>query len=100
MRSFWDEDAPLREPLAGTTRAQVAIVGGGFTGLSAAYHLNAERPDLDIVLVEAAHVGAGASGRSTGMLGPGVGGTILDLVRRFGRDGARAAFQATLEAVE
>ena len=45
-------------------------------------------------------MGAGASGRNTGILRPGVGGTILDLCRRFGPDGARRLYRASSLAVE
>jgi gamma-glutamylputrescine oxidase len=80
-------------------RAQVAIVGGGFAGLSAAYHLVRERP-LDVVLLEAGEVACEASGRNTGMLGPGAVAPITTLVRRLGRDGAARVFGATLDACE
>jgi gamma-glutamylputrescine oxidase len=56
-------------PLAGDTRADVAIIGGGYTGLSAALHL-AER-GIDVALVEAKRVGWGASGRNGGQLHSG-----------------------------
>ncbi len=81
-------------------RAQVAIVGGGFAGLSAAYHLVRERPSLDVILLEAGEVGCEASGRNTGMLGPGAVAPITTLVRRLGAAGAARVFGATLEAVQ
>jgi gamma-glutamylputrescine oxidase len=56
-------------PLAGDTSADVAIIGGGYTGLSAALHL-AER-GVDVALVEAQRVGWGASGRNGGQLHSG-----------------------------
>jgi gamma-glutamylputrescine oxidase len=100
--SFWvDTPDPLScEPLEGEARADVAIIGGGFSGLSAAYHLIRERPDLEVILLEAQVVGCGASGRNTGILRPGVGGTILDLCRRFGPDGAGPLYRASCLAVE
>src|SRR5579883_1768849 len=79
-------------------RARVAIVGGGFAGLSAALHL--VRAGVDVTLFEAGTVGCEASGRNTGMLGPGAIAPITSLVDRHGPDGARAIFQATLDAVE
>ncbi|WP_431285664.1 NAD(P)/FAD-dependent oxidoreductase [Humitalea sp. 24SJ18S-53] len=57
-------------PLAGNRRASVGIVGGGFTGLSAALHL-AQR-GTDVVLLEANEVGWGASGRNGGQVNPGL----------------------------
>ena len=56
--------------LEGETRADVAIIGGGFTGLSAALHL-AEGGN-DVVLLEAAEPGWGASGRNGGQVIPGL----------------------------
>ena len=57
------------EPLRGATQADVCIIGGGFTGLSAALHM-AER-GLNVVVLEAHRVGFGASGRNGGQLGTG-----------------------------
>lgn len=60
--------APLA-PLRGEERADVCIIGGGYTGLSAALHL-AEK-GYDVALLEAHRVGFGASGRNGGQLGSG-----------------------------
>lgn len=81
-------------------RADVAVIGGGFTGLSAAYHLLERRPGLRVVVLEARRIGAGASGRNTGMLGPGVGQSLTALVRRHGPPRARALYAATIDAVQ
>lgn len=62
-------DAPRHPALKGTARADVCVVGAGYTGLSAALHL-AER-GFDVVLLEAHRVGFGASGRNGGQLGSG-----------------------------
>jgi len=65
--SFWFEpDIEVALPLAGTQYADVAIVGGGFAGLSAACHLKSRQPELSVALVEAEHIGYGASGRNAG----------------------------------
>jgi gamma-glutamylputrescine oxidase len=56
-------------PLAGSTKANVAIIGGGYTGLSAALHL--AEAGVDVVLLEAERVGWGASGRNGGQLHSG-----------------------------
>lgn len=65
-------------PLVGQHTCQVCIVGGGYTGLSAALHL-AER-GLDVILLEANRVGWGASGRNGGQVGSGqrVEQTVLE----------------------
>jgi glycine/D-amino acid oxidase-like deaminating enzyme len=69
-RSLWATTRPpgeLRPALSGDQRADVVIVGGGFTGVSAAWHLSQRFPDRRIVLVEARRIGNGASGRNGGM---------------------------------
>src|SRR3984957_13973224 len=57
---------PRRASLPGPLEADVAIVGGGYTGLWTAYYLAGLRPSLRIVVLEAAFVGYGASGRNGG----------------------------------
>ncbi len=78
--------APFPE-LDGDTECDVCIVGGGFTGLSAALEL-AER-GLDVVLLEAHRAGWGASGRNGGQAGSGQRRDQIWLERAFGRDDAR-----------
>ena len=63
------EALPPFDTLKGEQRADVCVVGGGFTGLSAALHL--AEAGLDVVLLEAQRVGFGASGRNGGQLGSG-----------------------------
>lgn len=64
---WWDvvPSGVTREP-AGPTAADVVVVGGGFTGLWCAYHLTSLDPTLDVVVLEAEHIGYGASGRNGG----------------------------------
>lgn len=68
--SFWfdslDELPDPRPPAAVPASTDVAIVGGGFTGLWTAYYLRRHRPDLGIAVFEAETVGFGASGRNGG----------------------------------
>lgn len=99
---LWHDPAMARYPRIARSnlRTDVAVIGGGFTGLSAAYHLLERRPGLRVVVLEAQRIGAGASGRNTGMLGPGVGQSLSALVRRHGPARAKAVYMATLEAVE
>jgi gamma-glutamylputrescine oxidase len=98
---WWDTPIPRYPPFpGGSVRADVAVIGAGFSGLSVAYHLLQRRPGLRVVVLEADHLGAGASGRNTGMLGPGVGQSLASLVRKFGPAKARTLYQTTLSAVE
>lgn len=69
--SFWAEEMkPPNAPLNKNIDADVAIIGGGYTGLSAAYHLKKYNPALRVVVLEARQVGSGASGRHGGMILP------------------------------
>jgi len=91
--SLWASVTPPRPPsaaLAGEVRADVAIVGAGFTGLSAALAL-AER-GRKVVVLEAAVVGWGASGRNNGQVIPTMTGAEPDaMARLFGETGERFA---------
>ncbi|MBW9088229.1 FAD-binding oxidoreductase [Rhizobium wenxiniae] len=62
--------APVTTPLKGNNTADVVIVGGGYTGLSAALHL-AER-GTNVVLLEAAEIGFGGAGRNVGLINAGM----------------------------
>jgi glycine/D-amino acid oxidase-like deaminating enzyme len=54
------------EPLKENVEVDVAIVGGGFTGLSSAYHIKKAEPNLRVALLESEVIGFGASGRNVG----------------------------------
>lgn len=76
-RSIWalDGGPPGASPaLAGTIAADVAIVGGGLTGISTAWHLARRLPERRVVLLEARAIGNGASGRNGGQVLNGVNG--------------------------
>jgi len=73
MQSLWDATATpafTLPELMGKVRAEVVIVGGGYTGLSAALHLC--ESGVDVVVLDAAELGEGASGRNGGQVIPGV----------------------------
>lgn len=78
---------PDQPQLVGETSADVVVVGGGFTGLSAALH--AAEAGFSVVLLEARRIGWGASGRNGGQMIPGLRWGAPDLVKRFGEDQAR-----------
>lgn len=73
MRSLWSVTAaagPALEQLTADARAQVVVIGGGYTGLSAALHLSAA--GQDVVVLEALEIGERASGLNGGQVIPGV----------------------------
>jgi putative aminophosphonate oxidoreductase len=72
-RSLWLQDVLSEDPdqspaLAGSVRADVCIVGGGYTGLWTALRLKEDEPSLDVVMLEADICGGGASGRNGGFV--------------------------------
>ncbi len=83
-------------PLMGEARADVAIVGGGYTGLSAALHL--ARAGYSVALLEAHRVGFGASGRNGGQLGSGQRLEVDALERMAGPETARRLWDLAEEA--
>jgi glycine/D-amino acid oxidase-like deaminating enzyme len=102
--SYWESTATGIAPDCPALRADaacdVAIIGGGYTGLSTAYHL-ARDLKADVRVLEAGHIGWGASGRNAGFCS--LGGTKLALERaigRFGIEAVRHYWQSQVEAVE
>ena len=96
----WYEDTAGQRPeypaLDGDRQADVVIVGGGFTGLSAAVHL--ARAGTNVVLVEAYRFGDGASGRNGGQMGTGQRAWAEELEDEYGLTRARALFDLAEEA--
>jgi gamma-glutamylputrescine oxidase len=69
--SLWAADQPPKNPaLAEEMEVDVAIIGGGYTGLSAAYQILQRYPEKSVVIFEARGCGQGGSGRNGGMLLP------------------------------
>ncbi len=100
--SFWQASLPApprRPPLPGDREADVCVVGAGFTGLWTAYHLKRARPQLDIVVLERAWAGFGASGRNGGWLQPAFATPRARLVREHGPGPVRALERALRESV-
>lgn len=87
--SFWHQQLEQRDcmPAAqGVIDADVCIVGGGLTGLWAAYYLIKERPDLRIVILERRFVGYGASGRNGGWLSNFIAGSRARFSQEHGKE--------------
>jgi glycine/D-amino acid oxidase-like deaminating enzyme len=94
-RSVWVAESAPGTPapaLRGRLVTDVAIVGGGFTGVSTAWHLRRQNPGLGIALLEAGVLGQGASGRNGGQVLNWVNGvdpeTPEELRRVHGATGA------------
>ena len=77
--------------LRGDLRADVCVIGAGFTGLSTA--LNLAEQGLDVVVLEAERAGFGASGRCGGLIGSGQRKDVLDMQAQFGHERSRALWE-------
>ncbi|RUV71093.1 MAG: FAD-binding oxidoreductase [Mesorhizobium sp.] len=98
-RSWYEDTAgprPEYKALDGDRTCDVAIVGGGFTGLSAAAHL--AKAGSNVVLIEAHRFGDGASGRNGGQLGTGQRAWAEELEAEYGFSRAKALFDLAEEA--
>ncbi|MFJ6938075.1 NAD(P)/FAD-dependent oxidoreductase [Streptomyces sp. NPDC101132] len=105
-RTPWLRDALAAEPedgrtppLAGELRADVCVVGGGFTGLWTALEILRRAPGTDIVLIEADVCGGGASGANAGYLMP-MWARFSSLVAIGGPEEARRIGEASAAAVD
>lgn len=104
-RSPWLREALAAEgdpqpaaPLTGVTDADVAIIGGGYTGLWTAHQLLDQEPDLRVVLLEADICGGGPSGRNGGFVNSWWD-EASGLVSSFGVAGARACLEEVARSV-
>ena len=76
--------APPTSPLKGEARADVAIIGCGYTGLSTALHL--AEAGAKVVALEAVEIGFGGAGRNVGLVNAGMWLAPDEIVRRIGPD--------------
>ncbi|MGX5681294.1 NAD(P)/FAD-dependent oxidoreductase [Schumannella luteola] len=102
--SFWhdtvDDDLSPRPALPGDRDADVAIVGGGLTGLWSAWYLLERDPELRIVVLEKEIAGFGASGRNGGWCSALFPRSTASLERVHGRDAALALRRAMIDTVD
>jgi glycine/D-amino acid oxidase-like deaminating enzyme len=104
QRSWWLREALSHEtgpdcpPLSGDVNADVAIVGGGFTGLWTAYFLRQAKPDLGIVVLEQDICGGGPSGRNGGFAS-GWWDELDGLVTLYGPEAAVRSCRAISESI-
>lgn len=103
FKSYWRDTAPaFKGTVAGPVegRYDVAVIGGGFTGLAAARHL--AKAGAKVALLEANTVGSGASGRNGGHLNNGLAHSFLAAKAELGPERAVAlyrAFDASVDTV-
>ena len=102
--SLWEitqgDSKPFTQKIDGDHFSDVAIIGGGYTGLSAAYHL-ARKFQISATVIEAGHIGWGASGRNGGFCS--VGGVAEDtsvLIKKYGLEDVKEYFQSQIDAIE
>ena len=104
-QSHWFEDAVAAEAgdeapvFEGDVRADVCIVGGGFTGLWTAINLKKHDPSLDVLLLEADACGSGASSRNAGFL-VHLWPKFPDMEKAFGTEEALRIGRASAKAVD
>lgn len=100
--SYWIRSTgrPQRRPaLPGDLTVDVAIVGGGLTGLWTAYYLKNARPDLDVAVIEREFAGFGASGRNGGWMSAEPAGQFRRYAKAGGVEAARALQREMFGAV-
>jgi len=78
-------------------KVDVAIIGGGYTGLSAA--LTLAKRGVSVAVLEAETIGWGASSRNGGMALTGLKPSMQSVIKKYGRDIAKQLFQASLDSV-
>ncbi len=99
--SLWADTAeplPAFPKLAGEVKADVVIIGAGYTGLSAAHHL--AKSGLSPVVLEANHPGWGASGRNGGVITAKFRLSFRDIDAAHGRAMARRMYEIAHESVD
>jgi glycine/D-amino acid oxidase-like deaminating enzyme len=100
-QGWWLQDVERPQPqppLEGDASADVAVVGGGYTGMWAAWFLKQLEPDADVALVETDVCGHGPSGRNGGFVNE-LWFSLASMRRRFGADAALAVARAAHDAV-
>jgi glycine/D-amino acid oxidase-like deaminating enzyme len=102
--SFWLEDSgeslTPRPPLGNATDVDVAILGGGYSGLWTAYYLLLHQPGLRVAVVDRHIAGFGASGRNGGWCSPNFPVSAGELEKRFGAESARELLLAMRDSVD
>lgn len=91
-------EAPMQPPLKGHVRTDVAVVGAGMAGLSAALRLI--ESGRQVTILERNVCGGSSTGKSAGFLTPDSELELSQLVRRFGPDGARDVWEVPVRGID
>jgi len=99
--NFWADDAPRPADISASelpAQTDVAVIGGGYTGLHAALALR--KAGVDVTVLEQHHIGWGASSRNGGMLTPGLKAPLKNIVRWYGLEQARVFWEWAYRAID
>ena len=104
IKSYWEDvshfDQSRFPKLVGDHSCDVCVIGGGFTGISTAYHI-AKKYGGDVRLLEAGHFGFASSGRNAGFCClPATKLSINQLIKRYGMDETKKFFASQIEGVD
>ena len=104
IKSYWEDvshfDQSRFPKLVGDQSCDVCVIGGGFTGISTAYHI-AKKYGGDVRLLEAGHFGFASSGRNAGFCClPSTKLSINQLIKRYGMDETKKFFASQIEGVD
>jgi glycine/D-amino acid oxidase-like deaminating enzyme len=99
-KSVWrnEKKSEAFESLSGTIHSEIAIIGGGITGMAAAYMLRGR--GADVVLLEGSEIGAWGSSATTAFLMEHIDTDIVDLVDRVGSQSALSIIASHGEAIQ
>lgn len=99
--SLWEateKERKHREKLQGDRTCEVVIIGGGFSGLSTAYHL--QKKNCQTVIIEREKIGSGASGRNGGQILTGYVLSMSELAKKYGLSSAKQMLQLTVDSID
>jgi glycine/D-amino acid oxidase-like deaminating enzyme len=98
--NFWlDVPYEAGPPLTGDQEADVAIIGGGFTGMASAYFIKRRFPEKRIIVLESEFVGFGSSGRNSGIATHLLGHNVLPILKAQGVERTAALHRQSASAL-